>query len=100
MAKWCVPKVVSQSYRLGEVLVEVQRPGDCPSDLGDLQSVGESGCVVVAERSDEDLGLVLQPAKRLGVQYAVAVPLELRAHGRGLLWSRATPTSDRPLSER
>ena len=38
-----VTQIVSQRYRLCEVLVEVQRPGGGARYLRDLQSVGESG---------------------------------------------------------
>ena len=45
-------------------------------DGRDLERVGQPGAVVVARRGDEDLGLVLQPPERGGVEDPVAVALE------------------------
>ena len=50
-----------------------------------LERVGQAGAVVVAGRGDEDLGLVLQPPERGGVEDPVAVALEGGAEGVGLL---------------
>jgi hypothetical protein len=71
-----VPEVVPQGDRLGEVLVQAQGPGDGPGHLGDLQGVGEADAVVVPLGGDEHLGLVLQPAERLGMDDPVPVSLE------------------------
>ena len=78
-------EIVSEGNGLGEVFVQVQGAGDGPGDLGDLEGVGEPGDVVVSERGDEDLRLVLEASKGLGVEYAVAVALKLGAHRRGRL---------------
>jgi hypothetical protein len=75
-----VPEVVPERDRLGQVLVQVQAPRDRPRDLHDLHGVGQPGPVMIAERGDEDLRLVLQPAERLGVDDAVTVDLERRPH--------------------
>ena len=69
---------VRSSFRL-------QAARDRPRDLHDLHGVGQAGAVVVAHRRDEDLGLVLEPAERLGVDDAVAVELVRRPHRIGLL---------------
>ena len=78
-----VTKIVSEGDGFGEVFVEVQCAGDRSGDLRDLEGVGKTGDVVVSERGDEDLCLVFKASKGLGVDYAVAVALELGAHGRG-----------------
>ena len=76
-----VADVVAQGDRLGQRLVQAQRAGQRPGDLGDLQRVGQPGDEVVAVGVEEDLRLVLQPAERLGVQDPVAVALERRPQG-------------------
>src|SRR5262249_22248444 len=72
-------EVMAEADRLDEVLVERQRPGDGARDLRDLERVGEPRAVVIAARRDEDLRLVAQAAKRLGVHDPVAVALQRRA---------------------
>src|SRR5215210_7651935 len=72
-------EVVSQPDRLGQVLVQAERPGHVARDPARLERVGEPGPVVVALRRDEDLRLVLQPPERLRVDDAVPVALERRA---------------------
>ena len=71
-----VAEVVAQADRLGQVLVERERPSDRPRDLRDLERVGQPSAVVVALRRDEDLRLVLQAPERLGVHDPVAVALQ------------------------
>ena len=71
-----VADVVTQRDGLGEGLVERQGGGQGARDLGHLERVRQARHVVVAFGIDEDLGLVLQPPERLGVEDAVAVPLE------------------------
>ena len=71
-----VTDVVAQADRLGEGLVEAEAVGDRPTDLGDLEGVGQSGDVVVTLRVHEDLRLVLQAPECLGVEDPVTVALE------------------------
>ena len=73
-----VPQVVAERDRLGEVLVEAERPGGGAGDLRDVERVGQPHPVVVALGRQEHLGLVLEPAERLGVDDAIAVALEGR----------------------
>ncbi len=75
-------EVVAQGDGLGQVLVQVQGAGDGAGDLAQFQGVGQARAVMVAFGRDEHLGLVLQAAERLGVQDAVAIALERRAHRR------------------
>ena len=65
----------------GERLVQAQRGGHRPADLGHLQRMGETGNKVVTVRVDEHLGLVLEPPEGLGVEDPVPVPLESGAVG-------------------
>ena len=80
------PRSWPEPDRLGEVLVQPERPGHVARDAARLERVGEPRAVVVALRGDEHLGLVLEAAERLGVHDPVAVALERRAViGVGLL---------------
>ncbi len=74
-----VAEVVPEPDRLGQVLVEAERPGNRAGDPTGLQRVGEAGSVVIPLGRDEDLGLVLEPPEGLRVDDAVAVALEGRA---------------------
>ena len=78
-----VAQVVAEGHGFGQVLVEPQGTGDGSGDAHDLQGVGHSGTVVVASGLEEDLSLVLQAAKGLGVDNAVHVPLEAGADVAG-----------------
>ena len=75
VAEGSVAEVVAERDRLGQVLVQAQRPGDAAGDARHLERVRQPGAVVVALGGDEDLGLVLQPPERLAVDDAVAVAL-------------------------
>ena len=55
--------------------VEPQRPRHDAADLADLDAVGQPRAVVVSLVVDEDLGLVLQPAKGAAVHDAVPIAL-------------------------
>ena len=81
VAEGGVSYVVAEGDGLGQVLVQQKGPRDRPGYLGDLDHVREPRAVMVVGGGDEHLGLVLQPAKRLGVHYPVAVPLEARSYG-------------------
>jgi hypothetical protein len=66
--------------------------------------VGEARAIVVSGGSDEDLGLVHQPAKALGVEHAVAVPLKRRPQvalrvreGSECTATRCTGWGEKPL---
>ena len=74
-----VAEIVHQRHRLGEVLVAAQRSRQGSRDLRHLDRMGEPRPVVIALIGDEDLRLVLQPAKGSRVDDAVAVALERRA---------------------
>ena len=75
MAKWRVADVVGKTQRLGQILVQPQRPGDHPADLRHLQTVGKAHAIVVAIGGDEHLRLVAQAAEGDGMDDAVAVAL-------------------------
>src|SRR3954467_7841013 len=79
VAEGRVAEVVAQRDRLGQVLVQPERPRHPARDPAGLERMREPGAVVIALRGDEDLRLVLQPAERLRVHDPVAVSLERRA---------------------
>ena len=95
-----VAHVVPEPDRLGQVLVQPQRPRDDARDRRRLERVGHARAVVVALRVDEDLRLPLQPPERLRVDDAVAVALERRAHAALLLGKLATARLERADRER
>ena len=80
-----VAHVVAEPDRLGEILVEPQRPRDHPRDRRRLECVGHARAVVIAVRVDEHLRLALETPEGLRVDDAVAVALELRANAARLL---------------
>ena len=59
MAEGGMPQIMAHSDRLRQILVEPQRPGDGPGNLGNLKRVGQAGTVMVPLRRQENLGLVL-----------------------------------------
>jgi len=74
-----MPEIVAETDRLGQILVQPQRPGDAAGDAGRLQRVREPRAVMVAARIDEDLRLVLKATERLRVDNPVAIPLKRRS---------------------
>ena len=75
-----VAEIVAERDRFGELFVQPQDLGDRPRDLRHLERVRQPRAVVVAGRREEDLGLVLEPAKRLAVDDAIAIALKRRSH--------------------
>lgn len=75
MAKRRVTEIMSESYRLGEILVEPESSRDGTADLRYLQGMRQASPVVITSGRQKYLSLVLHAAKCLGVQYAVAVTL-------------------------
>src|SRR4030043_401418 len=65
VAEGRVTEGVAEGDRLGQVFVEPEGLGDRPGDLGDLKAMGQARPVMVAERREEDLCLVLEGAERL-----------------------------------
>jgi hypothetical protein len=80
-----VAEIVAEGDRLREVFVEGESTGYGTGDLHHLQGVRKACPEVVAVRGDEDLGLVHEPAERLGVDNAVPIALEVVADTVGRL---------------
>ena len=100
MAERRVTDVVPDRDRLGEVLVQAQRPRDPARDPGGLERVREPGAEVVALGIDEDLRLVAQAAEGLRVDDPVAVALERGPQPAFLLGSLAPARLVRAHGER
>jgi hypothetical protein len=66
-----------QGDGLRQVIVEPEGPGDGPGDLGHFEGMRQARPIVVPERGQEDLGLVLEAAEGLGMDDPVTVPLEV-----------------------
>src|SRR5215472_9101179 len=80
MAEWGMPKVVGESERFGQILVETERSADRARNLCYLETMGQPGAVMIALVIDEYLRLMGQPAKRSGMNDAIAVALKHRPH--------------------
>src|SRR2546430_16369431 len=68
-------QIVTKPDRLGENFIETKRLGDGATDLRDFQNVCEPRAVVITFRGQENLRLVLEAAKRLAVNDAIAIAL-------------------------
>ena len=75
VTKGGVAQIVTHSDSLSEVFVQVERAGDSAGDLRHFQGVREPRYVVVGDWGYEHLRLVLEAAKRLAMDDAVAVAL-------------------------
>ncbi|CAM2149469.1 hypothetical protein PT2222_210122 [Paraburkholderia tropica] len=81
MAERRMTEVVRKRNRLDEILVHAQLPRDRTRDLRDFEAVRQPRAEQIAFVIHEDLGLVFEPAKRRGMDDAVAVALEFAARG-------------------
>jgi hypothetical protein len=79
MSEGRVAEVVRKRYRLAEILVEAERAAERTGDLRGFDRMRQACSVVVAFMVDENLGLVLEPAKRRAVNDAIAIALERQA---------------------
>ena len=75
-----VAKIVPHTDRFDKILIQTQGTANRPRDLGDLEGMSQSSAVVIAARANKYLSLVDQSAEALGVNDAIAIALELRAH--------------------
>jgi hypothetical protein len=69
---------VRQTDRLGQSLIEAQRPRDGPADLRDLHAVRETRAVIVVQARREDLCLAFEPAESGAIDDPVPIPIEGR----------------------
>jgi len=76
MAERRMAEIVRETERLGEILIEAERPGHSPPDLRDFEAVREPDAIMVAVGSDEHLCLVAETAEGDRMDQPVAVTLE------------------------
>ena len=88
--EWRMSEIVRQGDSLSQVLIDTERPRNAACDLRDLETVCETRAVMIALVIDEDLGLVVQAAKRGRMQDAVAVARVRTANG---IWRLGKPPS-------
>ena len=79
MAERRVAEIVRQRQRFRQVLVETELACQRTGDLRDFQRMGQPCPVVIALVEHEDLGLVLEPPERGGMDHAVAIAPERAA---------------------
>ena len=91
-------QIVGQADGFDEIFIQTKGPSDRPCNLTSLQGVSETSPVVISFMVDENLGLVLQPAKGGGMDDSVTVPLESGANFVFLL--RPSPSAGIPASDR
>ena len=94
-----VAQIVAQGDGLCEILVQKQGAGHGACNARDLQRVGHPGAVMVPLWLEEHLGFLLQPAKRLGIDDTVGIPLEGGADGAFLLWVCPAPALGGPAGQ-
>jgi len=80
VAEWRVAQVVTKGNRFGQLFVQPEHLRDRPGDLRHLERMRQPGPVVISGRREEHLGLVLQSAKRLAMNDAVAIALKGRTN--------------------
>jgi hypothetical protein len=76
MSKRRMSQVVAKRNRFDQVFIETKRLGNRPCILGNLQSMGKPGPIMISRRRQKDLGLVFEPAEGLAVQDPVSVTLK------------------------
>ena len=77
MPKWRMAEIVGQSNRFGQILIQRQGPSNGAANGSHLDGMGQPGAQMVAGSVEENLGLVLEPAKSARMNDASAVPLKL-----------------------
>ena len=95
MAKGGVPEIMRKGHGLGQILVQAKRAGDGARDLRHFDGMGQAGAEIIALMFHKHLRLVLEAAKRPGMDDPVAVALEGRAKGALLLGEISAPAGRR-----
>src|SRR5438093_3109202 len=80
---------MAERDRLGEVLVQAERARGRARDVRHLERVRQANAIVVTLGRQEDLRLVLQPSKRLGMNDPVSIAMKAGAKRIGRLLSFA-----------
>ena len=69
MAEGSVPQIVPHTYSPCKVGIQPKSLADCHRDGGYMHHMFHSGADMVVMGSKEDLGLVLKPSVRIGMDY-------------------------------
>ncbi len=72
-----MPQIMGQRDRLGQILIEPERPRDGPRDLAHLQRMGQPGTKMLPFMMEKHLGFVLQSPECRGMDDPIPVTLEL-----------------------
>ena len=88
-------QIMGQADRLGEGLVQCQRPGRRARNLRHFDRMGDPRAVQVALVIHENLRLVHQTPERIRMDDAVPVPLEFGAEQRFWFRDAASPGAAR-----
>jgi hypothetical protein len=96
VAEGRMAEVMGERQGLRHVLVQIEGAADRAGNLRDLQAVGQARAEVVALVVHEDLGLVLEPTERRGVDDPIPVPLEAGSGGAFRLGVESTAALLRP----
>ncbi len=96
MAERRMAEVVGKRQGFGQVLVEAEPARQRTRDLGHFQRMGEPRAEMVALVGNEDLRLVLEPAKGGRMDHPVAVAAEFVA-SRGRLLGMQTAARTRRI---
>ena len=76
MTKRRMSKIMSQSNRLNQILIQKQRSGNRPSNLRNFQRMCQSGSVMISARRQKNLRLMFHPTEWFGMQNPIPVSLK------------------------
>ena len=76
MAEGGVAKIMGESQRFCQILIQMQGAGNGTRDLRHFDRMGESGSEMVALMMHKDLGFMFHPAKSGAMDNPVPVTLE------------------------
>jgi hypothetical protein len=76
MAEGRMAKVMPQSNRFGKIFIQAQSPRHGSGNLADLQSMSQSGSVMITFRREKNLRLIFQPTESFTMQDTVSINLK------------------------
>jgi hypothetical protein len=91
-------EIMSESYRLSEILIETQSSSYRPTDGGYLDSMREAGTIMISCTIEKNLRLTIQTTKRCPVDNTITISLKTGAKGMLLFSTQATGALCCPLS--
>jgi hypothetical protein len=91
MTEGGMTQVMPQGYGFRQILIEIKGTAYGTSYLSHLKSVGKPGYIVIPQRSNENLRLMLEAPKSLRMDNTVPVALEGRTYRAGLFRFEPAP---------